>query len=58
MRNEQSLNSVKEIFETYKFQVPDYQRGYSWNKEQRDDLLKDIQLISDKDYMGQVLKVL
>jgi len=51
MRNEQSLNSVKEIFETYKFQVPDYQRGYSWNKEQRDDLLKDIQLISDKDYM-------
>jgi len=47
---EKQLISIKELFETYKFIVPDYQRGYSWNNEQRDDLLKDIELISDKDY--------
>jgi len=44
------LYSIIQIFENRRFKVPDYQRGYSWDKEQRDDLLKDIELISEKDY--------
>ena len=38
------LKSLDEIFMHGKrvFRIPDYQRGYSWEKQQRDDLLTDI----------------
>ncbi len=38
------LLSLKEVFAegTRSFTIPDYQRGYSWEEHQREDLLKDI----------------
>ena len=38
------LCSIKDIFAYGEraFRIPDYQRGYSWEKDQRSDLLKDL----------------
>ncbi|MGB2832935.1 MAG: DUF262 domain-containing HNH endonuclease family protein [Methylotenera sp.] len=36
------LQSVKEVLQAYKFLIPDYQRGYSWRKEQWEELWQDI----------------
>ena len=56
------LKSLEEIFGQGKrvFRIPDYQRGYSWEKQQRIDLLKDIKdLINSKDryrhYTGTIV---
>ncbi len=43
-----SLLSVEEIVKDNYFKIPDYQRGYSWEKDQLDDLIKDIEHIADK----------
>ena len=45
LKNE--LKSLDEIFMQGKriFRIPDYQRGYSWEKQQRDDLLADIEYL-------------
>ncbi len=32
------------------FKVPSYQRGYSWEKEQREDLMKDIEYVIEGNY--------
>ena len=44
---EQSLEllTLKQVFAEGKrlFRIPDYQRGYSWEQDQRKDLLKDIE---------------
>ena len=44
---EQSLEllTLKQVFDEGKrsFIIPDYQRGYSWEQDQRKDLLKDIE---------------
>lgn len=41
------LLTLREIFDdgNRSFQVPTYQRGYSWEKQQRKDLLKDIEYV-------------
>ena len=45
LKNE--LESLEDIFKDGKrvFRIPDYQRGYSWEKKQRVDLLNDIQYL-------------
>ncbi|MBN8545834.1 MAG: DUF262 domain-containing protein [Ignavibacteria bacterium] len=42
------LISLLELFEGKKFEVPDYQRGYSWDEEQILDLLTDIEMHNSK----------
>lgn len=37
------LFNLKEVFEDRLFKIPSYQRSYSWNKKQREDLLCDIE---------------
>ncbi|MEL0638614.1 DUF262 domain-containing protein [Marinomonas sp. TI.3.20] len=46
------LLTLKDIFDSGKRQlnVPDYQRGYSWEEEQRKDLLGDITQIMTQDH--------
>ncbi len=34
---------LPEIFDTHLFTIPDYQRGFAWEKKQVNDLLKDIE---------------
>ncbi len=36
------LESLQDIFKSRAFVIPDYQRGYAWETEQRDDLLNDL----------------
>jgi len=45
-----SLLTIEEIVEDKLFKIPDYQRGYSWEKEDLQDLLKDILHISSKEH--------
>ena len=42
---ELELINLMQVFDygTRSFRIPDYQRGYSWEEEQRNDLLKDIE---------------
>jgi|GEM_PF-565472 len=42
------LISLLELFEGKKFEIPDYQRGYSWDEEQILDLLTDIEMHNSK----------
>ncbi len=42
------LISLLELFEGKKFEIPDYQRGYSWDEEQIIDLLTDIEMHNNK----------
>lgn len=46
------LKSLDEIFGQGKrvFRIPDYQRGYSWEKQQRTDLLTDIEYLIKSGY--------
>jgi hypothetical protein len=46
------LLTLKDIFDSGKRQlsVPDYQRGYSWEEEQRKDLIGDIEQIITQDH--------
>ena len=37
-----SLMSLNELFDGRFFEIPDYQRGYSWEKTQLEDLTQDI----------------
>lgn len=41
----EQLQTVQDIFSDKLLKVPDYQRGYSWERKQWDDLLDDIDLI-------------
>lgn len=52
IKNGYSLLSINEIFAFGKraFTIPDYQRGYSWEKPQRNDLLKDLEYILEGNY--------
>lgn len=40
--NKAKCITIKKLFENNRFDVPDYQRYYSWNKKQRLDLFDDI----------------
>jgi uncharacterized protein with ParB-like and HNH nuclease domain len=42
MGNFKSDISLKDIFSETLFRIPDYQRGYSWDPEQLDDLWEDL----------------
>lgn len=44
------LLSIEDIFENRFFEIPDYQRGYSWEKKQIEDFKKDIENLFDKSY--------
>ncbi len=37
------LLTLPHIFENHLFTIPDYQRGYAWEKKQVEELLKDIE---------------
>ena len=43
MKNFESELTVKDVFTNVLFRVPDYQRGYSWDKEQLDDIWEDLE---------------
>jgi len=47
-----NLLTLKDIFDSglRQLNVPDYQRGYSWEKEQRKDLIDDIEQIISQDH--------
>lgn len=47
-----TLITIKELFDKGKraFRIPEYQRGYSWEKEQREDLMKDILYVLEGNY--------
>ncbi len=45
-----SLLSLEEIVRNNLFKIPDYQRGYSWEEDQLNDLLKDIEHIASKEH--------
>ena len=45
------LLSFEEIVKDLFFKIPDYQRGYSWEEKQIEDLIKDIFQVADKDHM-------
>ena len=44
------LLSLKEVFKDRFFNIPDYQRGYSWEEEQWNDLKSDVENLFEKDY--------
>jgi len=51
MKGEAKLISAAELFKNRVFKIPDYQRGYSWEKEQLEDLRKDIENLFEKKHM-------
>ncbi len=49
--------SLRDIFDNKIFRIPDYQRGYAWQKEQLEDLWRDILNLLNNDrthYMGMI----
>ncbi|MES2388596.1 MAG: DUF262 domain-containing HNH endonuclease family protein [Bacteroidota bacterium] len=50
------IQPLNEIFNNKFFRIPDYQRGYSWEKEQLDDFWEDLQNLKDgkTHYTGQI----
>ncbi|MDR0579033.1 MAG: DUF262 domain-containing HNH endonuclease family protein [Campylobacteraceae bacterium] len=51
-----SLQTLSEIFNDKFFRVPDYQRGYSWEKEHRDDFWQDLNNLDNSriHYVGMI----
>lgn len=47
------LLTLSEIFNGFSFRVPDYQRGYSWEKLHVEALLRDIEQLSKNEDSGQ-----
>jgi len=45
-----TLTSLSEIFKDRYFVIPDYQRGYSWETDEVEDLIKDIENLKSKDH--------
>lgn len=41
------LQSLNNIFNNIIFRIPDYQRGYSWDSKQLEDLWRDINILED-----------
>lgn len=50
------LETLSEIFNDKQFRIPDYQRGYSWEKEQLNDFWRDICNLDNKriHYTGMI----
>lgn len=52
------LENLSHIFNNKIFRVPDYQRGYSWEEPQLEDLWRDIEILeSSKDHYTGMLSV-
>jgi len=51
------MDTLQQIFGDKKFKIPDYQRGYSWEIEQLNDLLEDLELLQkgNKHYTGTIV---
>lgn len=47
----EELLNIGDIVDGKLFKIPDYQRGYSWDKEQVMDLIKDLEQVQHQDYM-------
>ena len=47
------IKKLKNLFES-SFEIPNYQRGYSWQKKQLDDFWTDINNINAVHYMGTI----
>jgi hypothetical protein len=43
----ENLYSVGEVFSTSMFRVPDYQRGYAWEKQHCRDFIEDLELLHE-----------
>jgi len=51
----QTLN-LQDLFGGKVFKIPNYQRGYSWELEQLNDLISDLELVTDKrHYTGTIV---
>ena len=44
---ENKLQSLSEIFNERFFRIPDFQRGYSWSKDQLEDFWEDLELLRE-----------
>src|SRR5438046_1841419 len=42
-----SVRSVQEVFREFALTIPDYQRGYAWERKQVADFLEDLDLLSE-----------
>jgi hypothetical protein len=51
------IKSVKQLFSDQIYFVPDYQRGYAWEDRQCQDLLDDLELLSEtgRHYTGTIV---
>ncbi len=47
---EKDLQNLNQIFNKKFFRIPDYQRGYSWGKQQLEDFWEDLELLSNTGY--------
>jgi uncharacterized protein with ParB-like and HNH nuclease domain len=55
-----NLTTISEIFKDKFFIVPDFQRGYSWESEQLEDLINDIENLKNREhkhYTGTIVMV-
>ena len=43
----QHLQTIQDIFQNKLFRIPDYQRGYAWDKRHLQDMLDDIELLEE-----------
>lgn len=51
-----NLPTLQDLFTNNVFKIPDYQRGYSWENQQLEDLLEDLELMRNKDhYTGTIV---
>jgi len=53
----ENVYSLQKLFADKILQVPDYQRGYSWEKPQWDDLLEDLEFLTPRKdhYTGSIV---
>lgn len=50
------LPTLQDLFNNAVFKIPDYQRGYSWENQHRQDLLEDLELLNNKGhYTGTIV---
>jgi hypothetical protein len=42
-----TVRTVQEVFREFVLSIPDYQRGYAWEKKQIEDFLEDLDLLSE-----------
>ena len=43
--NDSQLKSLSDLFKDKMFRIPDYQRGYSWEKKQIDEFIDDLKIM-------------